>query len=146
VNIASSSIPSPTDPSIDARSASPRSPTGSAALVRVAPWCAGAAALSVVPALALLSSPAHAYVGPGAGLGVIGTLFGIGAAIVLAMFGLFWYPLKRAFGRKSADAGAGTNAAASTDEPLPADAAEPDVASPRATAPTTASAENARPE
>lgn len=54
--------------------------------------------------LALFSAPALAYVGPGAGLGVIGTLVGIVAAIVLAMFGLFWYPLKRAFGKKSATA------------------------------------------
>jgi len=59
--------------------------------------------LALVAALgATLCAPAHAYVGPGAGLGVIGTLFGIGAAIVLAMFGLLWYPLKRAFGKKAA--------------------------------------------
>lgn len=60
-----------------------------------------------VPALLVLtlSAPAHAYVGPGAGLGVIGTLIGIVAAIVLAMFGLLWYPLKRAFGKKAATDG-----------------------------------------
>jgi len=50
---------------------------------------------------ATLCAPAHAYLGPGAGLGVFGTLFGIGAAIVLALFGLLWYPLKRAFGKKA---------------------------------------------
>lgn len=54
-------------------------------------------------ALSLLcTSPAFAYVGPGVGLGVFGTLFGIFAAVALALFGLFWYPLKRAFGKKSA--------------------------------------------
>lgn len=55
--------------------------------------------------LALASGEALAYVGPGAGLGVIGTLFGIVAAIVLATFGLLWYPLKRAFAKKDATAG-----------------------------------------
>ena len=64
------------------------------------------AAAASVPLLATLSAPAHAYVGPGAGLGVIGTLFGIVAALVLALFGLFWYPLKRAFGKRAAAGGA----------------------------------------
>lgn len=45
-----------------------------------------------------------AYVGPGLGMGVIGTIFGVLAAIVLALFGLFWYPLKRRFSRKKAGA------------------------------------------
>jgi len=63
---------------------------------------------AALPALVVLSlsAPVHAYVGPGAGLGVIGTLFGIVAAIVLALFGLLWYPLKRAFGWKGAPVGA----------------------------------------
>lgn len=52
--------------------------------------------LLTIPAL-LVASPCFAYVGPGVGLGVLGTLFGILAAIVLAVFGLFWYPLKRMF-------------------------------------------------
>ena len=49
----------------------------------------------------LCTSSAFAYVGPGVGLGVIGTLFGIFAAVALALFGLFWYPIKRAFSKKS---------------------------------------------
>ncbi len=60
--------------------------------------------LSLVALLALFSAPAMAYVGPGLGMGVIGTIFGVLAAIVLALFGLFWYPLKRAFGKKKAGA------------------------------------------
>ena len=83
-------------------------------------------ASSLALALALSSAPALAYVGPGAGLGVIGTLFGIVAAIVLAMFGLFWYPLKRAFGKKSATATpageAPADPAAHAPEAAPADA------------------------
>jgi len=54
--------------------------------------------LSVLTLLILaISTPCYAYVGPGVGLGVLGTLFGILAAILLAVFGLLWYPLKRAF-------------------------------------------------
>ena len=65
---------------------------------------ASAASLGLAASLGAFAPPALAYVGPGAGLGVIGTLFGIVAAIVLAMVGLLWYPLKRAFGRKTAPA------------------------------------------
>ena len=60
--------------------------------------------LSFAALLVLFSAPAMAYVGPGLGLGVIGTIFGVLAAIVLALFGLFWYPLKRAFSKKKAGA------------------------------------------
>ena len=60
--------------------------------------------VSIVALLVLFSAPAMAYVGPGLGMGVIGTIFGVLAAIVLALFGLFWYPLKRAFSRKKAGA------------------------------------------
>lgn len=63
-------------------------------------------------ALALTAPPAFAYVGPGAGLGVFATLFGVLAAIVLATFGLLWYPLKRAFGGRAPAA----DKAAVTDE------------------------------
>ena len=58
----------------------------------------------IIPVIALSllgTSSAFAYVGPGVGLGVIGTIFGIFAAIALALFGLFWYPIKRAFSKKS---------------------------------------------
>ena len=57
--------------------------------------------LPLSAALALTATPALAYVGPGAGLGVFATLFGVLAAIVLATFGLLWYPLKRAFGGRA---------------------------------------------
>lgn len=43
----------------------------------------------------LLCQSAHAYVGPGAGLGVIGTLIAFLGAIVLAIVGFVWYPVKR---------------------------------------------------
>lgn len=40
---------------------------------------------------------AAAYVGPGLGLGTIGAFFGIIVAVLLAIIGLIWYPLKRLF-------------------------------------------------
>lgn len=44
---------------------------------------------SAVPQVAL------AYIGPGAGLSAIGTLIGLVGAIVLAIVGFVWYPVKR---------------------------------------------------
>lgn len=51
--------------------------------------------------LLLLPLSAQAYVGPGIGVGVIGAIIGIFAAIVLSIVGLVWFPLKRAFGGAS---------------------------------------------
>lgn len=46
--------------------------------------------------LAGISSPdAMAYIGPGAGAGLIATVLGVLAALVLAVFGIVYYPLKR---------------------------------------------------
>ena len=38
---------------------------------------------------------ALAYIGPGAGLSAIGIVIAITAAILLAIIGFFWYPIKR---------------------------------------------------
>ena len=42
-----------------------------------------------------MSSPAHAYIGPGAGAGVIAVALGVMATVVMAFFAILWYPLKR---------------------------------------------------
>lgn len=52
--------------------------------------------------LALYTTPALAYVGPGAGLTAIGTMIAVIAALVLAVIGFVWYPLKRVMRRKRA--------------------------------------------
>jgi len=39
--------------------------------------------------------PAYAYIGPGAGVGAIGTLLAIVASLILMVVGFVWYPLKR---------------------------------------------------
>jgi hypothetical protein len=44
------------------------------------------------------SKAADAYIGPGAGLSVIGTAVAFVGAVIFAVIGLVWYPLKRLFG------------------------------------------------
>lgn len=45
--------------------------------------------------MSLVSSPAWAYVGPGAGLTALGSLVALFGAIGLALVGFIWYPAKR---------------------------------------------------
>ena len=55
---------------------------------------------SVLLLLLLISASAHAYVGPGVGIGILGTILGGIMAVLLAIFGVIWYPIKRLFSRK----------------------------------------------
>ena len=48
------------------------------------------------------TSLAQAYVGPGAGLSAIGTIFAFVVAIVLMIVGFLWYPIKRLIKGKKA--------------------------------------------
>ena len=54
---------------------------------------------------------ALAYVGPGAGLSVLGALFALLAAVALAIVGFVWYPVKRLLRRRAggADLRSGTS-------------------------------------
>lgn len=54
-------------------------------------------AISLMIAVVVLVEPrgAEAYVGPGAGITVIGTLIALVGAILLAIIGFVWYPIKR---------------------------------------------------
>lgn len=45
---------------------------------------------------------AQAYVGPGLGLGAVGAVLGVALSVILALFAVFWYPLKRLFKKKPA--------------------------------------------
>ena len=38
---------------------------------------------------------AYAYLGPGLGAGTIGVIIGFLASIFVALFAIFWYPIKR---------------------------------------------------
>ena len=46
--------------------------------------------------LFLISLPSYAYIGPGMGGGVIAAIVGFFAAILLALWGILYYPIKRA--------------------------------------------------
>ena len=48
----------------------------------------------------LLPGIADAYVGPGAGLGAIGTVLALIGAVLLAILGFLWYPIKRLLAKR----------------------------------------------
>lgn len=59
----------------------------------------------LVTALLLAAAPAaNAYIGPGAGLSAIGSVLSVLAAMLLAVVGFVWYPLKRLLRRGKAKA------------------------------------------
>lgn len=48
----------------------------------------------------LLPGTAFAYIGPGAGLTALGTILSLIAALLLAIVGFVWYPVRRLMRRK----------------------------------------------
>lgn len=51
-----------------------------------------------------LPEPALAYVGPGAGLSIIGSLLAFFAAIIVGIFGFLWFPIRRMMRKRKAAA------------------------------------------
>ena len=51
--------------------------------------------ISLIIVLLSISSPVVAYIGPGMGGGVIAAVLGVIGAILLALFGILYYPIKR---------------------------------------------------
>ncbi len=51
--------------------------------------------INLIIALLIISSPAFAYIGPGMGGGVIAAVLGVIGAVLLALFGILYYPIKR---------------------------------------------------
>lgn len=49
--------------------------------------------------MAAVAMSAQAYVGPGLGVGAIGAVLGVMFSILLGVFAIVWYPLKRLFKR-----------------------------------------------
>jgi O-antigen/teichoic acid export membrane protein len=45
----------------------------------------------------LICAPAHAYIGPGMGGGIIAATLGVVVAIFAALFGVVYFPIKRFF-------------------------------------------------
>ena len=60
---------------------------------------------SIIVWLAILTpATAHAYFGPGAGFGAIAAVLGVIGAVLLGLFAIVYYPVKRALSkRKSKD-------------------------------------------
>ena len=58
-----------------------------------------AAACLMVIALAAPAA-AMAYVGPGLGMGAVAAFFGAVLAVLLAIVGVVWYPIKRLLGKR----------------------------------------------
>lgn len=56
--------------------------------------------LSVAALLLAVPKTAEAYIGPGAGISVIGTVIALIGAILLAIVGFVWYPIKRLRAKK----------------------------------------------
>ncbi|MCI0557344.1 MAG: hypothetical protein MN733_02535 [Nitrososphaera sp.] len=56
----------------------------------------------------LTAEPAFAYVGPGAGLTVIGSILAFLGLIFLAIFGFLWYPIKRLITKRKQSASVAT--------------------------------------
>lgn len=52
-------------------------------------------AVGIVASLAVSPQIAFAYIGPGAGITAIGTVIALIGAILLAIVGFVWYPVKR---------------------------------------------------
>jgi len=50
--------------------------------------------------LFFVSFPIHAYIGPGMGGGVIAAVIGFFAAIVLGLWAILYYPIKRALKKR----------------------------------------------
>jgi len=51
--------------------------------------------LNLIIVLLSISSSVFAYIGPGMGGGVIAGVLGVIGAVLLALFGILYYPIKR---------------------------------------------------
>ncbi|MBW0008178.1 MAG: hypothetical protein JO335_10760 [Sphingomonas sp.] len=61
----------------------------------------------------LAPSPAFAYIGPGVAAGAVASVLGVLGSIVLGIFSVIYYPIKRLFKKrkKAKSAGRGADAA-----------------------------------
>jgi O-antigen/teichoic acid export membrane protein len=51
--------------------------------------------INLIIVLLSISSSVFAYIGPGMGGGVIAAVLGVIGAVLLALFGILYYPIKR---------------------------------------------------
>ena len=50
---------------------------------------------NLIIVLLSINIPAYAYLGPGMGGGLIAAVLGVVGAVLLALFGILYYPIKR---------------------------------------------------
>jgi uncharacterized membrane protein YidH (DUF202 family) len=68
----------------------------------------------IAPLLIVLApSLAYAYIGPAAGISAIGSFLALIGAVVLAIAGFVWYPIKRLMRGRAARANAASKSGAS---------------------------------
>ena len=60
------------------------------------------AATAVALITATFAAPAHAYIGPGAGLSIAGSIVAVLGAILFGIVGFIWYPIRRLMRRRKA--------------------------------------------
>ncbi len=78
----------------------------------------GALTFSTLLMLALTTSPAHAYLGPGGAVSSIGALLALIGAVLLAIIGFVWFPIKRMLaGKQQSDEDDNENASDPKQEP-----------------------------
>lgn len=65
--------------------------------------------LLVLLGLTVTCFPAHAYIGPGIGAGTIAVVLGVLGAIVLAVFSILYYPIKRLLKNRKSTPSAGND-------------------------------------
>lgn len=58
----------------------------------------------------LVPSPAFAYLGPGVAAGAVASVLGVLGSIVLGIFAVIYYPIKRVLKRRKKSKGAGREA------------------------------------
>jgi hypothetical protein len=80
--------------------------------------------VAIALGLVLFATPAFAYIGPGAGITMLGALWGVVAAVVLALAAVLMWPLRMLFRRRRKGARA-ANAAASVDSKADASSSAP---------------------
>lgn len=74
--------------------------------------------------LALAAGPVNAYIGPGAGISVLGSLLGILATILVAIGAILFWPVRKLLKRRKAAATATSNSAETTESPASESAPE----------------------
>jgi hypothetical protein len=72
--------------------------------------------VSLALAIACLPSAAFAYIGPGAGLSIVGSIVAFLGAVVVGLAGFVWFPVRRILKRRRA---AAAKAAAKSSAGLP---------------------------